>query len=88
MEVKKYLHAEFLCPETFDKQVLLAAPVAMCGRIHPDPETDSIQTEVLHECGTLHFLPLGIVQFLSAGLHFSGPTYICSKPEFRFLRPV
>ena len=80
MEVHHYLQTLFLGPETFVQQVL-AAVESVCG-IYPNTESQGIESQLLHQSGTLHRrVSFEAIEFLTPRLHLRLPTDVGPEPE-------
>ena len=82
MEINHYLHAEFLRPQTFLEDVFLAVP-SFLG-IHPDSESQRVESQRLHQSGTIHLHTGCGIEFIAFAFHFRVPADIGTLRECRF----
>ena len=77
VEIDHKAHSQSLSTPCFCEDVFLVAP--SIRRIDPDTKTDCIESYLLHQGNTFHFLSGRIEELTSIPFHFCDPAYICSQ---------
>ena len=72
VEVDHQPHSECLGTLRLYYDILLSAPAVF--RIHPYPQADRVEADLLHQGGTFHFRAGGIVELHPVIFHLSHPT--------------